>query len=171
MIIDQADVTASLVVGLQSTLQFRCRASFQDRPLASKAMSLMIPILSKQKSYASLKIRQITNLHSLLVRHDPNQLGGELLDLVLLLARVLLQHCVLLEQPQVPRRTSQCPLPCMKVYVPPVYKCVSSLSISSVKLIEKLHLSSSSSLGNLSTSLLCCNKAASDSAVKSISKP
>ena len=29
-------------------------------------------------------------------------------------------------------------LPCIKVYVPPVYKCVSSLSMSSVKLIEKL---------------------------------
>ena len=50
----------------------------------------------------------ITNLHPLLVRHDPYQLGGELLDLVLLLARVLLQHCVLLEQSQVPWRTSRC---------------------------------------------------------------
>ena len=100
-------VTASLVVGLQSTLQFRCRASFQDRPLASKEMTLVILILSKQ-SNVSLKIQRITNLHPLLVRNDPYQLGGQLLDLVLLLARVLLQHCVLLEQAQIPGRTSRC---------------------------------------------------------------
>ena len=70
-------------------------------------MTLIIPILSKQ-NYVSLKIRRIKNLHPLLVRHDPYQLGGELLDLVLLLASVLLQHRVLLKQPQIPRRTSQC---------------------------------------------------------------
>ena len=67
----------------------------------------MIPILSK-RNYVSLKIRRITNLHPLLVRHDPYQLGGQLLDLVLLLASVLLQHRVLLKQPQIPRRTSRC---------------------------------------------------------------
>ena len=60
-------------------------------------------------------------------------------------------------------------LPCIKVYVAP---CVQMCILSEfVNLIEKLHLSSNSSLGSLSTSLLCCNKAASDSAVKSISKP
>ena len=61
----------------------------------------MIPISSKQ-NYVSLKIRRITNLHPLLVRHDPYQLGGQLLDLVLLLAGVLLQDHILLQETEIP---------------------------------------------------------------------
>ena len=42
------------------------------------------------------------HLHPLLVGDNADQLGGELLDLVLLLARMLLQHRVLLEEAEIP---------------------------------------------------------------------
>ena len=80
------------------------------------------------------------HLHSFLVGHNSDEFCGELLDLVLLLAGVLLQHRVLLQQPQIPDDEA----------------FTSSIMKSFLFLPSWMsYLSSNSSLGNLSTSRLC----------------
>ena len=77
--------------------------------LILKSISLILPdppacILTSVFSFQTKS--KSSDLHPLLVGDNADQLGGELLDLVLLLARVLLQHSVLLEESEIPDQRS-----------------------------------------------------------------
>ena len=90
----------SPAVDLRSAPPFLCPESFQVHQLASKH-----PIINE---WTDQKLIQLLHLHSFLVRHNSDQFCGELLDLVLLLARMFLQHRVLLKQPKIPGEYFNC---------------------------------------------------------------
>ena len=100
----------------------------------------VLSFLSFLSFYLFVFLYVFLHLHSFLVGHNADEFCGELLDLVLLLAGVLLQHRVLLQQPQIPDD---------EAFTSSIMKSFLFLPF------WMSYLSSNSSLGNLSTSLLC----------------